>query len=231
MIELVDVSKVYVRADGPVTALAGISLRIENGEFVAVRGPSGCGKSTLLTLIGGLGTPTGGRVLVAGEDLTSMSSGERARFRAHTIGFVFQTFHLLPYLTVLDNVVAAAPPGEASVARQRARSLLEQFRLSHRMAHHPAELSTGECQRAAIARALVNRPKLILADEPTGNLDPDNGEAVMEILAAFHRDGGTVLLVTHEESAAQRAQRTVLLRDGRIAQTIEPTTMESDAAP
>ncbi len=229
MIELADVSKVYVRADGPVTALSGISLRIEDAEFVAVRGPSGCGKSTLLTLIGGLGTPTGGHVRVAGEDLTAMSPGARARFRAHNIGFVFQTFHLLPYLTVLDNVVAAAPPSEASAARQRARSLLEQFRLSHRMAHHPAELSTGECQRAAIARAMVNRPKLILADEPTGNLDPDNGEAVMEILAAFHRDGGTVLLVTHEESAARRAQRTVLLRDGRMVQTAQ-FAMESDPA-
>lgn len=216
MIELVDVSKVYVRADGPVTALAGISLRIENGEFVAVRGPSGCGKSTLLTLIGGLGTPTGGRVLVAGEDLTSMSSGERARFRAHTIGFVFQTFHLLPYLTVLDNVVAAAPPGEASVARQRARSLLEQFRLSHRMAHHPAELSTGECQRAAIARALVNRPKLILADEPTGNLDTTSGTDIMGVFLDLWKSGSTLVVITHDMALARRASRIVEIRDGRI---------------
>lgn len=217
MIHLEGVTKIYRRADGPpVHALRGISLDVGRGEFVAVRGPSGCGKSTLLTIAGGLGMPTSGHVVVGGEDLVAMSAAARARFRAVRIGFVFQTFHLLPYLTVLENVVAAALPGQEADARHRAEETFERFQLGHRLRHRPAELSTGECQRVAIARAMVNQPHLILADEPTGNLDGENSAGVLELLSAFHRQGGTILLVTHQESAAGCAERTVLLRDGSM---------------
>ena len=216
MIQLEEVTKTYRAADGPVRALGGVSLRTKEGEFLAVRGPSGCGKSTLLTIIGGLGMPSSGRVVVAGEDIVAMSAAARARFRARRIGFVFQLFHLLPYLTVLENVVAAALPGQESAARRHGRGLLESFQLAHRLRHRPAQLSTGERQRVAIARALVNRPQVILADEPTGNLDSDSSAAVLDLLADFHRQGGTVVLVTHQESAARYAQRTILLGDGLI---------------
>lgn len=216
MIHLDEVTKVYRTPNGQVSALAGVSLDVEPGEFVAVRGPSGCGKSTLLTIVGGLGTPSSGRVVVAGKDLVAMGSAERARFRAEQIGFVFQMFHLLPYLTVLDNVLAGALPGAGTKARQRAEQLLTEFQLADRFGHRPGELSIGERQRVAMARALINRPRLILADEPTGNLDAENSEAVLGLLAAFQDEGGTILLVTHQEQAAQYAGRTVLLRDGLI---------------
>jgi len=216
MIQLEDVSKIYETNGGPVRALSDVSLKVEQGEFVAVRGPSGCGKSTLLTIVGGLGMPTSGRVNVAGEDVVGMSSAARARFRARRIGFVFQMFHLLPYLTVLENVAAAALPGQEAVARTRARELLERFQLGDRLKHRPGQLSTGECQRVAMARAMVNRPQLILADEPTGNLDAESSASVLELLSAFQRDGGTTLLVTHQESAAKYAGRSIELRAGTI---------------
>ena len=216
MIHLEDVCKVYTTSDGPVHALDGVSVDVAQGEFVAVRGPSGCGKSTLLMIAGGLAVPTSGRVVVAGEDLVACSPSARARFRAEKIGFVFQMFHLLPYLTVLDNVAAAARAEQRSEARTRAMKLIEQFGLTDRLRHRPAELSAGERQRVAIARAMVNRPQLILADEPTGNLDPKSAATVLGLLAEFHRDGGTVLLVTHEEQAAGYAQRTILLCEGTI---------------
>ena len=217
MIRLEDVSKVFRPANGsPVHALSGVNLSVASGQFVVVRGPSGSGKSTLLSLIGGLARPTGGRVVVAGADLGAMSPSARARFRAQRVGFVFQTFHLFAYLTVLENVCLAAA-GKETDCRPRAKELLEQFALGHRLGHRPAELSTGESQRVAIARALVNLPELILADEPTGNLDPDNAATVLELLAGFHRTGGTVLLVTHQELAGRYAERVVLLRDGKVA--------------
>ena len=216
MIHLEKVSKIYQTADGPVHALSEVCLVVEKGQFVAVRGPSGCGKSTLLTVTGGLGTPTSGRVVVADTDLPSATPAERAAFRGRTVGFVFQMFHLLPYLTVLENVAAAAAPPQQAAARDRAGELLEKFGLGHRLRHRPAELSAGECQRVAVARALINRPQLILADEPTGNLDPESAAAVMDLLADFNRHGGTVMLVTHEEQAAGYAQRTVSMRNGEV---------------
>jgi putative ABC transport system ATP-binding protein len=217
MIHLEQVSKVFRPANGsPVHALAGVDLDVEPGQFVVVRGPSGAGKSTLLSLIGGLVRPTSGRVVVAGEDLGAMSPAARARFRAQRIGFVFQTFHLLPYLTVVENVCLAASPGQEATCRARAKELLEHAALGHRLAHRPAELSTGESQRVAIVRAMLSGPQLLLADEPTGNLDPENSAMVLGLLAGFHRGGGTVLLVTHQELADQYAQRVVFLRDGRV---------------
>ena len=216
MISLNQVTKTYHAADGPVHALNEVSLEIDEGEFVAVRGPSGCGKSTLLTIVGGLATPTAGEVRVAGEDLQALSPAGRTRFRAERIGFVFQMFHLLPYLTVLDNVAAAALPGQQATARDRAGELLERFRLGSRLGHRPAELSAGERQRVAIARAMLNRPPLLLADEPTGNLDSESAEGVLDLLADHHRAGGTLLLVTHDTQAADRAQRVVVLREGAV---------------
>jgi putative ABC transport system ATP-binding protein len=202
-----------------------VSLDVDAGEFVAVRGPSGCGKSTLLTLIGGLAMPTAGRVMVGGKDLATMSAADRVRYRARQVGFVFQMFHLLPYLTVLENVAVAEVSGDRSAAAQ----LLERFGLGDRLRHHPAELSAGQRQRVAIARALVNRPPLVLADEPTGNLDPENSAEALQLLASFHQEGGTLLLVTHEEQAARCAQRTVLLRDGVLGRDERPAA--SVAAP
>ena len=215
-VELDRVSKVYYRADGPVYALDDVSLRIGQGEFVAVRGPSGSGKSTLLMLVGGLGRPTQGRVIVGGKELSAATAAELAEYRAADVGFVFQMFHLLPYLTVLENVLAAAPADRSADALPRAKQLLEQCGLAERIEHYPGELSTGERQRVAIARAMINNPRLILADEPTGNLDQRSGEEVLRLLSHFNREGGTVLLVTHQQWAADFAQRVVQLERGRI---------------
>ena len=228
MVRLEGVSKVYSGRRNEVRALDEVNLHVEQGEFVAVKGPSGSGKSTLLLTIGAMVHPTAGRVLVADTDVYSLSSRDRASFRAKNIGFVFQMFHLVPYLSVLENVLvptlAAARPETAEGgcatrtdgAPARARELLERFGMSDRIDHRPAELSTGERQRVAMARALLNRPRLILADEPTGNLDPDNAAEVMNYLEEFHRDGGTVLIVTHEQAVEQHTQRIVLIRQGRV---------------
>ena len=216
MIRLTEVSKAYHKAGKEIRALDAFSLAVARGEFVAVRGPSGSGKTTLLLTVGGMIRPTAGEVLLDGRELYSLSAGQRARLRAEKIGFVFQMFHLLGYLSVLENVRSAClaggrqrPGASRSAARDRAIELLEHVGLADRLAHRPGELSAGERQRVAMARALMRRPELILADEPTGNLDPDSASAVMSYLGDYHRDGGTVLLVTHETVAARHAQRVV----------------------
>jgi putative ABC transport system ATP-binding protein len=216
MLHLEEVEKTYHASDGVVRALAGVNLEVPAGQFAIVRGPSGSGKTTLLSLVGGLATPTRGRVCVADEDLAAMSPGARAEFRARRIGFVFQTFHLLPYLDVWHNVALAGLPADRAAVKDRARELLARFGLEHRLKHRPAELSTGECQRVAIARALLNRPSLLLADEPTGNLDSQSATAILDLIGTYHRDGGTVILVTHQEWVTRYAQRVILLREGRI---------------
>jgi len=216
MIQLNNVTKVFQTRRGEVRALDDVSLEVPEGQFVAVRGRSGCGKSTLLSLIGGLALPTSGDVQVAGQRVSSMNSSQRAEFRARHLGFVFQMFHLLPYLTVLDNVLVGAAPGHDENARRRALELLERFGLEPRLTHRPGQLSAGERQRVAMARALLNRPQLLLADEPTGNLDPDSAHALLDLLAEYHADGGTVLLVTHDDRAAARAQRTISMADGQV---------------
>ncbi|MCO6459672.1 MAG: ABC transporter ATP-binding protein [Pirellulaceae bacterium] len=216
MIRLAGVSKVFRSARGEVRALDDVTLDVPTGQFVAVRGPSGCGKSTLLSLIGGLALPTSGEVEVAGQRISTLGPSQRAEFRATKLGFVFQMFHLLPYLNVLDNVLAGAMSGQARDCEPRARELLGRFGLEPRLTHRPGQLSAGERQRVAMARALLNRPPLLLADEPTGNLDPDSAEALLDLLGEFHRDGGTILLVTHDDRAAARAERTVALAAGRL---------------
>ncbi len=216
MIQLQQVSKAYTTSRGTVRALDGISLDVASGEFLAVRGASGSGKSTLLAVVGGLAQPTAGRVTVGGCELTQMSPSQRSQFRAEHIGFVFQMFHLLPYLNVVDNVLLAAR-SMTPEHKAYALELLDRFGLTERRWHRPAQLSAGERQRVAMARAMLNRPALLLADEPTGNLDDRNAGAVLDLLDQYHTDGGTVVLVTHHADAAARAQRTVTLEAGRFA--------------
>ena len=215
MIELVDVSKLYRTVSGEVRALDGVNLVIARGEFVVARGPSGSGKSTLLLTIGSMIRPTEGQVLLDGREIYAMSPRPRARLRADRIGFVFQMFHLVPYLSVLENVLVPTLTGGRS-GRQKAGQLLARLQLAERLGHRPAELSAGERQRVALARALINSPDIILADEPTGNLDPDNARAVMSYLGEFHREGGTVLVVTHDPLAYEHAQRTVFMERGQV---------------
>ncbi|MGO8745882.1 MAG: ABC transporter ATP-binding protein [Thermoguttaceae bacterium] len=220
MLEIRDLSKVYPspagRAAAPVAALDGVSLALEPGEFVAVQGPSGSGKTSLLLAAGGLMAPSTGTIAFDGQDVYAMPPGARARWRARCIGFVFQQFHLIPYLSVIDNVLAPALAWPISNARGRAGELLEQFGLTARASHVPSQLSTGEQQRTALARALVHRPRILLCDEPTGNLDQQSGRTVSKCLVDFRGQGGAVLLVTHDAVVAATAQRTLTLQSGRL---------------
>jgi ABC-type lipoprotein export system ATPase subunit len=226
MLLLIDnVSRTYTDANSTVRAVDDVSLKIAAGEFVAVQGASGSGKSTLLLMAGGLLKPDSGQVQVNGQDPYALNPDARADFRAQNIGFVFQQFHLVPYLSVLENVLAPAMavPGTEAETRDRALQLIERFGLSDRQQHVPAKLSSGERQRTAMARALLNQPKLILADEPTGNLDHDNADTLLGYLADFATDGGAVLLVTHDDRAVACAQRVVHLQNGRIAEPVAGT--------
>ncbi len=217
LLKMTDVSKSYKGPEEIVSAVQAVSLQVDPGQFVAVRGPSGCGKSTLLLMAGGLLRPDRGEILALGQDPYALSPDARARFRARNIGFVFQQFHLVPYLSVIDNILAPtlATNDSAAETRQRAEDLAERFGLAPRRHHLPGELSSGERQRTALARALLNQPKLILADEPTGNLDRDNAEILLNYLADFTRSGGGVLLVTHDPAAAERADLEIRLQDGQ----------------
>lgn len=222
MLEFDSVGKVFRGGGQTVGALDQVSFRVSSGEFATVRGPSGCGKSTLLLVAGGLLHPSEGTVRVAGTDPYALSAAQRAAFRAETIGFVFQQFHLLPYLTVLDNVLAPTVARKLPGARDKANRLLERFGLVERATHLPGELSTGEKQRTALARALLGDPKVLLADEPTGNLDEENGAAVLQALADFAAGGGSVLMVTHDSQAATKASRTLRMRGGRLVEDQNP---------
>ena len=218
MICLENVVKIYRIGGNEVKALDDISLQIEKGEFVVIHGPSGSGKTTLLMTMAGMQHPSSGTVSVGQKDLYALNIRARANFRAVNIGFVFQMFHLVPYLNVVENVVLAgrAAGRDSGTVQVQANQLIEQLGLAERAFHKPSELSAGEKQRTAIARALLNRPKIILADEPTGNLDPDNAAAVLEYLADFHRRGGTVIIATHGITAKQFADRIIYLQNGRI---------------
>mgnify|MGYP003627769456 FL=1 len=216
LVEIQDARKTYQGASGQVVAVDGLSLSLDAGNFVAVQGPSGCGKSTLLLLAGGLLAPESGSVQIAGENPYALSADARSKFRAENIGFVFQQFHLVPYLSVLDNVLAPSIATGAAGSDQRARELIDQFGLSHRLEHTPGELSSGERQRTALARAMLNQPKVLLADEPTGNLDAENTTEVLKHLREFASSGGVVLLVTHDVQAAAAADRVIHLRGGKI---------------
>jgi putative ABC transport system ATP-binding protein len=225
LIRLTDVTKVY---QGGVTgALNGVSLTVEEGEFTAVMGPSGSGKSTLLNMVAGLDRPTSGSVTVAGTDLGRLGEAGLARFRRDRIGFVFQFFHLLPSLTVLENVLIPAQLRSSTSAEARGRELLKQLSIDGVADRYPAKLSGGQQQRVAIARALINQPSLLLADEPTGALDTRNGDQVMELLLQLHQQGQTILLVTHDAKLATRdAARVVSVMDGQIVDDARLDTAE-----
>lgn len=212
------ISKTYQGPSGPVRALHGASLSVGEGEFVVVQGKSGSGKSTLLLIAGGLLAPDAGTVLVAGENPYALRPEARAKLRGARIGFVFQQFHLVPYLSVLQNVLAPSLAADIPHARQRAEQLIERFGMAHRRGHLPGALSTGERQRTALARALLAEPKLILADEPTGNLDRENADLVLDYLAEVAAAGTAVLMVTHDAQAAARSARCHRLEDGALCE-------------
>jgi predicted ABC-type transport system involved in lysophospholipase L1 biosynthesis ATPase subunit len=222
LLELEAVTKHYRRGDESIVALAGVDLSVDAGESVALVGRSGSGKSTLLHLAGGIDLPDSGTVRVDGRDVPKMTIADRARLRRRDIGFVFQFFHLLPTLTVEENVELPLLL-DGSRANGQARELLERVGLSHRLRHVPAQLSGGELQRAALARALVAKPRLLLADEPTGNLDSTTAASIMDLLRSLVTERGTALvLVTHDEMAAATAQRTLHLRDGALVEPPKP---------
>lgn len=218
VVELIDLKKIYFSDGVPTPALNGVNLRISEGEFVAVVGPSGSGKSTLLNVIGALDKPTSGKVLIDGVDLLKLSDDELAELRNKKIGFVFQSYNLLPRITVLRNVelpliVRGIPPEER---RRKAVQVLEEVGLKHKALSKPTQLSGGEQQRVAIARALVGDPKLILADEPTGNLDSKTARTIAELFRKLNSKGKTIIVVTHDMEIASHAKRVIYLRDGMI---------------
>ena len=217
MIELSGVSKTVTSGGSPLTILHPTSFQIARGRAVAITGPSGSGKSTLLGLIAGLDAPTSGRIILDGTDITAIGEEQLARLRGEKIGIVFQFFHLLPSLTAYENVLVPMEIAGARDAASRARSLLEDVGLANRGHHYPSQLSGGEQQRVAIARALANDPPIVLADEPTGNLDSVTGRQVIELLVAVNRTRGrTLILVTHDQELAAFADEAIALRDGRV---------------
>ena len=221
MIKLTNLEKIYRTKEIETVALENVNLDIRKGEFLSIMGPSGCGKSTLLNIIGLLDAPTGGMVEIAGTDTSHMNDKQLAAFRNKTLGFVFQSFHLINSLNVLDNVELQLLYRNASSSERSkaAEAVIEKVGLSHRMRHFPTQLSGGQCQRVAIARAIVGNPEIILADEPTGNLDSKMGIEVMEILHKLNKeDGRTIVMVTHNEAQAQQTSRTVRFFDGRQVQ-------------
>jgi len=227
LLKLEHVVRTYAGPHADVRAVDDVSLSLSPGDFTAVVGPSGCGKSTLLLCAGGLLQPSSGRVAVDGRDPYALTNEQRAQLRAETIGFVFQQFHLVPFLSVRDNILAPAmalPDGTTQAATTRADELIDRFGLKSRRDHTPAALSSGERQRTALARALLNEPKLLLADEPTGNLDAENGRLVLQHLREFADAGGAVLLVTHDPEAVTMTGQTIRLRDGRLVEG-EPVTV------
>jgi putative ABC transport system ATP-binding protein len=218
LIETRDLWKTYVMGDEEIHALRGVSISIERGEYVAIMGPSGSGKSTLMNLIGCLDTPSKGSYLLNEKEVAAMNDDELARIRNEEIGFVFQTFNLLPRATALHNVelplVYAGVPSK--LRQERARQALEKVELTQRASHKPNELSGGQRQRVAIARALVNNPSILLADEPTGNLDSKTGTEIMGVFARLHEGGNTIIVVTHEPDIAAFAHRVISIRDGQV---------------
>ena len=229
IIEVRNLEKTYRRGDGtPVPALRDVSFSINSGEFVTIRGKSGSGKSSLLNILGCLDTPTAGTYLLDGEDVSDYDDLRRSRVRSERLGFVFQSFNLLPRTTALENVEVPALYGDHTIDRDKAMALLTRVGLGDRAEHFVSELSGGEQQRVAIARALMNDPPVILADEPTGNLDSAAGESVMALLTQLHQDGRTILIVTHDEATAAYAERELLIADGTIASDVSRQSGDSD---
>ena len=214
MLEINNITKVYTKGGDKFIALDNVSLKVEKGEFVAVVGPSGSGKSTLLHTIGGLIHPDSGQVLYRGSDVYKMSNQEVNRYRRQNVGFVFQQFHLMPYLTVFENIQIAKVETESK--NGKIEELMEKCALLPLKNKYPSELSVGEKQRTAFIRAIITKPEILLADEPTGNLDPENSKILMSLIEDFHQSGGTVLLVSHEVESANYANRKITLKEGRL---------------
>jgi putative ABC transport system ATP-binding protein len=220
LIQLDNVTKVFFTDEVETHALAGIHLEIKKGEYVSVSGPSGCGKSTLLSILGLLDSPTDGKYLLNARPVEALNHSERARIRNREIGFIFQSFNLIGDLTVFENVeLPLTYRGmKSSERKSRANEALEKVGMAHRAKHLPSQLSGGQQQRVAVARAIVGKPLIMLADEPTGNLDSKNGEAVMELMRDLHREGATICMVTHDPRYARHASRTIHLFDGRVVE-------------
>jgi len=218
LIRLAGVSKIFHTREVETHALSGIDLEIRAGEYLVISGPSGCGKTTLLSILGLLDTPSEGSYVLAGEPVSSLTAAQRARVRARTIGFIFQAFNLIGDLTVFENV--ELPLKYRGMSRQERRAAvhvaLERVGLLHRINHYPGQLSGGQQQRVAVARAVAGQPLVLLADEPTGNLDSKNGSQVMDLLAELHQQGATICMVTHDPRYLKQAQRTIYLFDGRL---------------
>jgi putative ABC transport system ATP-binding protein len=229
VIQLEDVTKVFLTDEVETHALAGVRLQIERGEFVSISGPSGCGKSTLLSILGLLDSPSAGSYTLNGKPVQSLTMSQRARVRNREIGFIFQAFNLIGDLSVYENVeLPLTYRGMLSSERKnRVLEALDKVGMSHRMKHYPSQLSGGQQQRVAVARALAGAPSILLADEPTGNLDSKNGESVMDLLRELHREGATICMVTHDPRYSRHADRTVHLFDGRIVD--EPAIEEEPA--
>ena len=222
LIRLAGIKKVFYTDEVETHALQDIHLEIQPGEYVAIEGPSGCGKTTLLSILGLLDTPSDGEYMLANEAVANLTASERARIRNRQIGFIFQAFNLIGDLTVYENVELPLTYRGMSAAerKQRVTEALERVGMSHRMKHYPAQLSGGQQQRVAVARAVAGDPLILLADEPTGNLDSTNGEAVMELLRELHRGGATICMVTHDPRYAQHADRSIHLFDGRVVEEV-----------
>jgi putative ABC transport system ATP-binding protein len=218
LIHLRELSKVFYTEEVETHALSGITLDIGSGEFVSIAGPSGCGKTTLLSILGLLDSPTGGKYLLDSEPVENLSAGQRAKIRNQAIGFIFQAFNLIGDLTVYENVelplTYRGMPG--SERKERVQAALERVGMAHRMNHYPSQLSGGQQQRVAVARAIVGKPLILLADEPTGNLDSKNGNAVMDLLRELHDEGATICMVTHDPRYAHVAERQIHLFDGQV---------------
>ena len=218
MIKVQDLEKTYELGGESIHALAGVDFQIKQGEFVAITGPSGSGKSTLMNILGCLDRPTSGQYELDGLDVSQRSKDELAAIRNQKIGFVFQSFNLLPRMSALENVELPLLYSDQGDTRERCKSVLERVGLSDRMGHQPNELSGGQKQRVAVARALVCDPAILLADEPTGNLDSKTGEEIMQFFEELHGEGRTILIVTHDQEIAQRCRRQIRFRDGKIAE-------------
>lgn len=219
MIQLLDVSKVVPSGNDSLTILHSLDLTIPSGQFVSIIGPSGSGKSTLLGLIAGLDAPSSGQILLEGQEITSMTEDDLAVLRGDLVGFIFQSFHLIPSLTAFENILVPMEIKGGANAKARAQALLDEVGLHDRGHHYPSQLSGGEQQRVAIARAFANNPRILLADEPTGNLDSRNGAHIFELLLRINRErGATLVLVTHDDALANLADRRISLRDGKVVE-------------
>ncbi len=218
LLDMIDIQNLSIVYPPNVTALDSISLHISKGKFIALQGPSGSGKTTLLSALSGLITPTEGSIKICGTDISSLSPAQRTQFRADTIGMIFQDFHLIPYLNILENITlpSIAKNLPMSEYEEKATELIDQLELSHRIHHHPGQLSSGECQRVAFARAIISQPPLLLADEPTGNLDNQNTAIILKHLRRYTDQGNTVIMVTHSDSAAQQADHIYTLKNGKL---------------